>query len=140
MQRILLVSLVICVLGGCGERGGIPRGAIKGTVTLDGAPVERGSIYFTLQPTDGAQSLVTGGAIANGQYRLSAANGPAVGRNRVEIHGLFKTGKKIAKPLGMPGEMVDEYVERTPPRYNSESTLECEVKPGNNRFDADLRP
>lgn len=136
MQRALAVSLVLWLLGGCGGPGGPPRGAVEGKVTLDGGVIQSGSITFV--PTGGTQGPASGAAITEGHYRLAAADGAVVGSNRVEIYAPHKTGKKVRAPMGNPGEMTDEIVEMIPPRYNTRSTLERDVKPGKNTLDFEL--
>ena len=42
------------------------------------------------------------------------------------------------KPFAPPGEMIDELVAAVPPKYNSDSTLKVEVKPGVNTADFDI--
>jgi len=102
-------------------------------VTLDGVAIEQGSITF--RPTGGTQGPASGVAIANGQYRLSAADGPVVGHNRIEIYAPRKTGRKVPAPMGNPGEMSEEVVEMIPSRYNTQSTLNRDVAPGKNTLD-----
>jgi hypothetical protein len=137
MQRALVVSLAFCLFGGCGGSSGPSRGAVEGKVMLDGVEIEQGSITF--KPTGGTQGPTAGGPITKGRYRLSAADGPVVGRHRVEILAPAKSGRKVPAPFGNPGEMTDEVIEKIPARYNVQSILECEVKAGNNTLDfADL--
>ena len=133
--RLILFPLVLLLLSGCG-RGPADRGAIGGAVKLDGKPLEQGSILFT--PIEGTHGSVAGGKIENGRYEFSAKLGPAIGRNRVEIRAMRKTGKMVPKAFGRPGEMVPEQVEAIPPRFNSESKLTVEIKPGDNTADFDL--
>ena len=136
MQRALTVSLAFCLLGGCGGPGGPPRGAVEGKVTLDGVAIEQGSINF--RPTGDTKGPAAGGAITKGRYRLSGAEGPVVGRNRVEIYAPGKSGREVSAPMGNPGEMTHEIVETVPARYNTQSTLERDVTPGNNTLNFDL--
>lgn len=105
-------------------------------MTLDGVAIQQGSVTF--QPIDGTQGPVAGGAIAKGRYGIAAANGPVVGRNRVEICAPGKSGRKVRVPMGEPGEMTDEILEVVPRRYNIQSTLTREVKLGENVMDFDL--
>jgi hypothetical protein len=105
-------------------------------VTLDGAAIEKGSITFL--PTGGTQGPATGAAVADGRYRLSAADGPVVGRNRVEIRAPRRTGRKTPVWDTQPDNLIDESIEIMPARYNSESTLEAEVKPGKNTVNFEL--
>ena len=95
-QNYAFLGLCLALLAsGCG-RNDANRAAISGRVKLDGHPLERGSIL--LASLDGVQRTVTGAEIVDGEYRLTRANGPAVGWNRVEILALRKTGKMVPKP------------------------------------------
>ena len=129
MKRMLALGSILLAAVGCGK-GTSNRSAVRGEVRLDGRLLERGSILFT--PIDGTKGTVAGGQIEGGQYRLSNDKGPAVGRNRVDIHAVRKTGKMVPKPLGPQGQTVEESVEAIPPRFNSASTLQVNIKPGDN--------
>ena len=134
-----LLGLCLALLvAGCGK-GDANRGAIHGQVKLNGRPLERGSIL--LASLDGVQRIVTGAEIVDGEYRLTRANGPGVGWNRVEIRALRKTGKMVPKPYAPHGTMVEESVEAIPAQFNSASTLKVEVKAGDNsaNFEVDSR-
>ena len=120
---------------GCGSRDNT-RASIAGNVTLDGQRVEQGAIVFL--PIEGTRGIAVGGEIRNGQYTLTAAKGPAIGRNRVEIRVTQKTGKMIPKGLGGTGKMVEEQVEAVAPQFNLESKLVFEVKPGDNTADYEV--
>ena len=133
--RLVFLPLVLSLQSGCGG-GGADRGAVNGTVKLDGKLLEEGSILFT--PVEGTRGSVSGGKIVNGRYELSTKTGPTVGRNRVEIRAMRKTGKMVPKALGRPGEVVPERVEAIPPRFNSKSELTVEIKPGGNTADFDV--
>jgi hypothetical protein len=127
-----LFLVLLCT--GCGNRHE-NRASISGEMKLDGRPIEQGSIQFL--PMQGVEGSITGGDVVKGRYQLSGKAGPAVGWNRVEIHGLRKTGKTIPKPFPQQGT-VEELVEAVAPRYNSESTLKVEVKPGDNTADFEV--
>lgn len=132
---MIVFCLTLLLLGaGCGQRGA-NRAAVHGDVTLDGRPLERGSILFV--PADGAKGAVAGGPIEGGRYQISPSNGVALGWNRVEIRAVRKTGKMIPKPMARRDshEMVEEYAEAVPPRFNSASTLKSEIKSGDNVAD-----
>jgi hypothetical protein len=68
---------------------------------------------------------------------IPASEGPVVGRQRVEIRAPRKTGKMIPAPME-PGKTVEEIAESIPKQYNSESTLEEEVKAGKNVLNFEL--
>jgi hypothetical protein len=121
--------VAICCLGCSSDDG---RAEVRGQVMVDGQPLERGSIDFF--PIEGTAGPTAGGVIENGQYHLPAGKGPAVGRNRVEIHGVKKTGRQVPDAMS-PGAMREETVEALPPEANSKSTLVREVAAGSNVID-----
>jgi hypothetical protein len=127
--------IIFLLVAGC-DGGGARRGAISGAVNLDGKPLAQGSILFT--PIEGVRGTVAGGPIENGRYQLSAAAGPAIGGNRVEIRAMRNTGKMMPKPFAPPGQMIPQQEETIPPKFNSESTLKVEVKPGDNTADFEV--
>ena len=136
MARLLSATLAIALCLGCGKGDGLNRSSVEGKVSLDGTPVEQGSITFV--PTSGTKGPTAGGSIAKGRYSVPAAKGPVVGRYRVEIHAPRNTGKKIQAPMAPAGTMTDEIADAMPAQYNTKSTLEKEVKAGRNEIDFDL--
>jgi len=60
-------------------------------VTLDGQPVETGSIAF--RPKGQTKGPSAGGTIQDGAYSIDRAQGPVVGTMRVEINATRKTGR-----------------------------------------------
>lgn len=128
------VCLVSAFLGGCNQAPG-NRAHVEGTVTLDGEPLEDGSIMFV--PAEGTEGVVAGGEIVAGRYRLAGNTGPAVGRNRVEISSPRDTGRKVQQ-YGPGTSEVPEIVERVAARFNSQSTLMVEVEQGRNTLDFDV--
>jgi hypothetical protein len=58
--------------------------AVEGLVTLDGAPVAKGTIVYTPENTSKGAKEVTI-AIVNGRYSARASSGPFMGMNRVQI-------------------------------------------------------
>lgn len=123
----LLVVAVVLPVCGCGKSG-IRGNAIRGSVQLDGKPLECGSIRFT--PIQGTKARITGGPIKGGRYELSNDVGPVAGGYKVEIRATRKTGKKVPAPFARPGtkEMVDELEEAVAPEFNFASKLTVEVK------------
>ena len=125
---VLLVAAIGC--------GGSKQAAVTGEVTLAGRPVEGGTINFI--PAGDTTALPAWGKIEAGRYSIPADQGPALGSNRVEIHWIRKTGRKIRSvPPAPPGEM-EEKAEVIPARYNSRSELEVQVQQGENTFDFKL--
>ncbi|MEX0820469.1 MAG: hypothetical protein WD070_12785 [Pirellulaceae bacterium] len=75
---------LILVLAGCG--GGddpFERVAVEGTVTVDGQPLDRGTIRFI--PTATTPGPKTTLNIRDGQFEGDSANGPVPGTHRIEI-------------------------------------------------------
>jgi hypothetical protein len=134
--RVAISSVVagcLCLAIGCGRNDV----TVRGTVKLDGAPVEQGSISFF--PTPGTTGPVAGGQISGGAYTITGSKVPAIGSHRIEIRSSRKTGKMV--PAGSPappGSMVEEIAEAIPARYNSSSTLEREMMSGKNSLNFDL--
>ena len=111
------------------------RGEVRGTVRLDGQPLAVGSILF--KPTAGNSGPVAGATIQDGTFHVPAKTGPSIGMNRIEINAVKKTGRQIPAPP--PGNgMIDELVEAIPNRYNQQSTLQWDIKQGENVIDLEL--
>jgi len=123
----MLALLGLCGCGGADKSG--HRAAVKGTVTLDGKPLARGAIKFS--PLEGTSGVVTGTPIEDGHFDLPEEIGAAVGWNRVEITAMKKTGKMVPDPFS-PGTKVEMETSAVAARFNTDSTLKLEVKPGVN--------
>ncbi len=136
-SRVTRPILILILAFGCNRYDGPRRGAVEGRVTLGGQPVTEGSIEF--MPTGGNKGPVAGGSIQDGHYSVEEPSGPVVGLNQIVISEYKKTGKKVPMPtLGGPGTMVDEIAEAVPARYNQDSELTREIKPGKNTLDFEL--
>ncbi|HTN77354.1 MAG TPA: hypothetical protein VL096_18975 [Pirellulaceae bacterium] len=107
--------------------------AIRGKVTLDGQPLEQGAILFL--PSPGNSGVATGGPIKGGIYELSGSSGVSVGKYSVQITSMRKSGEKVQAPFGPQGTMVEHEVSAIAPRFNTQSTLTFDVKPGDNTAD-----
>lgn len=104
---------------------------------MDGTPIAEGTINFL--PAGGTKGPTAGASITDGRYSIAAAKGPCLGRHRVEIRGSKRTGRQVSAPgPKASGLMVDEIIDIVPRRYNAESTLEAELKPGQNELDFSL--
>ena len=131
-----LLALALCTVPSIGCGGGAQgRASVHGRVLMDGEPVESGMIQFI--PTGGNTGPTAGGTIENGDYSIPAEKGPPVGLNRVEIQGTKKTGKKVIPPVttGSTDKPIDEIV---PPAYNTQSTLQETLEPGDNKLNFEL--
>ena len=120
---LLILSLALLV--GCGSGGDM--GTVSGQVTMDGQPLADAQIAF--YPADGRPAQGT--TDAEGRYTLQYTPdqpGAPVGTHTVRI--------TVAQVSGEGQARVKETV---PPRYNVQSELTAEVKPGkNDNVDFDL--
>ena len=135
-MRSRVLQVVLLALVGCGN----PRASVEGTVSLDGVPVDFGTIAFV--PLETTQSPSAGGMVIKGAYKIDAERGPLPGTFRVEISGQKKTGeKKRARDIpDFPpsDEFVELTVELLPEKFNKQSTLRATIKPGRNAINFDL--
>ena len=129
----IVVFLFLAVVVGCGAP---ERSAVSGKVLLDGQPVDGGDISFI--PLDGNNSLAAGGKITAGSYSIPADKGPGLGKHRVEIRWVKKTGMKMppSGPIRTPRETVRQMI---PAQYNSRSELTAQIEAGDNEKDFELQ-
>jgi hypothetical protein len=121
--RPALFLAAITTLSGCGPT----MGTVSGSVTVDGQPVTSGVISFV--PADGKGTPVTVD-ITSGNYTAQAA----AGSKRVQISAPTVTGRR-KEYEGPDAPLVDITEEIVPPKYNSDTELTFEVKPGANQKD-----
>ena len=125
---IPVVAILAAAAAGCGQSDPV-RAPIQGKVTVGGQPLAAGRILFT--PAAPNQGPATSARIEAGEYKIAKADGPVVGKNRVEVEADLNLGFPIddeaafarrgGKPL--PPNPI-------PPHFNSQSTLTAEVKAG----------
>jgi hypothetical protein len=135
MLTRLCTLVLFCAALGCGDSGP-PRASAGGVVKLDGQAIEEGSITFV--PAEGTSGPTSGARITAGKYNIPKADGPLIGRSKVEIRAWRKTGRQIPNPMSA-GALMDEKVEAFPEHYNSASTLVEEIVAGHNVLDFDLK-
>lgn len=122
---LLAIGLIVSVLG-CGSG----TATLSGSATLDGKPIENGSISVSPVGAPGAQFA---GKIENGRYSIDMAPN-AVGEYRVEIRWPKPTGKQIPVEDDPPNT-IEEMKDAVPAKYNDESTLTVTLKSGSNTED-----
>jgi hypothetical protein len=115
---ILLVTIF-----GCGPHS--DRLALSGAVTLDGTPLDSGSIRFS--STGGSKMYAVGGVIKDGEFRIPQDKGLPPGTYRVEISAPDeKSPPKYQRfAPGEPGMMTRP--DRIPPDFNLESKHTIDV-------------
>ncbi len=125
------IAVLLMAAGGCGGAAdGVRRGAVEGTVSLDGEPLPDGVIRFT--PTGDTTGPMVEARIQGGRFSLTAAAGPCVGTQQVEILSFRKTGKKVVNE----GVESEEIVQVVPERYNTASELTATIASGANALPA----
>jgi len=126
--RCLLLCMLLAALAGC---GGKPA-TVSGVVTLDGKPLERGSVGFT--PVAGGMRAA-GVIDGDGSYTLSTNRdaGLEIGEYAVTVVSR-EPGPENAEGPPMPGPYI------TPQHYGVESTsgLKFNVASGSNTIDIAL--
>lgn len=119
----IVAVLGFTVIAGCGQSG--PElGDVSGTVTVDGQPTAGLSVEF--QPKGGGPGSM-GGTGADGTYKLQfrrGTTGAVIGTHivRVTVAETEEGGPQV----------------KIPAKYNTESELTCDVKPGENKFNIDI--
>lgn len=124
--------LLVVISSGCAKSDEWPRMPLSGQITLDGVPLESGQL--TLFPIDGTKGPAAGAEIKDGAFSIAKYEGPVIGKHRVEIRSVQKTGRQVPSPSAVEGDgvfaegtMVEEYADVIPKRYNTYSELEIEI-------------
>lgn len=131
MNRYVAILLVCAFawMSGCSGNG---LQDIKGQVTVNGVPVKDGSISFL--PPDG-KGPTARAIIIEGQYSCKVSPGT----KRMEINGFKVVGRRRADPRDMSTPIIDVKEEIVPARYNTATTLTCDVKSGKYTYDFELQ-
>jgi hypothetical protein len=132
-MRVSLGLTVLCLASLVAGCGGTDQLEVQGTVSYDGQPVKAGAIAFVPAANQG---LSAGGTVLDGKYHIPAHIGPKTGAYRVEIRWAKPTGKKIKSETGATLELTEEGL---PAKYNDQSELTAELKPGSNTVNFDLK-
>jgi hypothetical protein len=127
-----MLWLLVALLLGCGKPAEERTAVVLGTVTLEGAPLEAGTVLF----------MTEGGHAASESL---APDGSYTVRCRPDRYKVAVTPPPPPDPLGIPAGAA---ASRMPPsgkpipkRYQDlgSSGLTVEAKKGNNRFDISMR-
>ncbi len=126
MAASLLVSWGVIGCGGGDD--GLDRQPVTGTITLDGAPLETGTIRFLPESAEAATETST--AIDAGAYAFDKATGPVPGTYKVSISSI--KGSDFELPQGkMPGEVHPPPTkDKVPAAYNVKTTLTATITAG----------
>jgi len=136
--RSIVAPLVVAglvVMTGCGRT--TDRLAVSGRVTLDGVPLDRGSIR--LSSTDSQHLMASGAMIRDGQYNIPEEKGLRPGTYRVQITSPDLNAPPVMAPATESGPSYPVPPERIPPEYNVDSKQTIEVTAdGDNLFVFDI--
>lgn len=132
---VLLVALGLFATLGCKPRS--DRLPIDGKVTLNGTPLDSGSIRFGSMA--GQKLFASGAMIQNGEYHIPQEKGLPPGTYHLEINAPDSTAPLVAAPAA-PGEpTILTAPERIPAEYNVNSKKAIEVAADSkNQFDFDI--
>jgi hypothetical protein len=126
-----LLAVACLSATGCGERR--HEFAVSGTITVEGDPVDTGSITF--MPTDGA-TYTAGGVIENGVYKASVPPGKKI----VQIRGMKRIGERqVRDEVSGKTFTTVSHARVTPPEYEAaDSPLHADVTKQDEVFDFQL--
>lgn len=132
-NQCLFLSLGVALcLGGC-SRGPKEIG-VSGKVTVEGVPVDSGSIAFV--PGDG-NTHISGGVIENGSYNVKVPPGKKI----VQIRGLKRaSSREVYDEVSGKKYTTDNFVRMTPPEYEAAaSPLTATIEKEGEVLDFDLK-
>lgn len=136
VHRSMHVGAVIAFgfLVGCGPGNELGRVPIAGSVSLDGQPLDRGSISF--EPV--GEGTSSGATITNGTFAIPEEKGLPPGKYKVRV---FSAAGEAAAPEDQPpGESNVIQKERIPKSWNTSTEQEIEVKDtGEGEFKFDIK-
>jgi hypothetical protein len=126
-----MLAALLALAGGCG-RGGPELVPVRGTVTLDGKPVEGASVTFIPQ-FPGQPAL--GSTDARGKFTLKThphGNGAMPGTHKATVRKVETTGF-LATEDGLSGGVAPEGIQQiwhTPQRYADPETTPLLIEVG----------
>ncbi|MFI5460695.1 MAG: hypothetical protein ACHRXM_35220 [Isosphaerales bacterium] len=125
-----LAALGLAAPGCSGKVDELPREAVPGTVRLDGRPLASGTIVFLPSGEQKSKHTVSSSdVIENGRFLIPRAKGLVPTKYRIAIYG----GKKhegLPNPDIGPEQAPPPAKDFIPEKYNVETELEVEIKPG----------
>jgi hypothetical protein len=148
---VFILSLMLASVVGCGNRDKPTYANVKGKVTFNDKPIEKGSIIFA--PPGKAPSLITivdgkfSGQAMVGENRVSvsakrkSANAPVLSKHaQTQLRGYQEKFKNAPKEGGNASEYDATAVEYIPPEWGTQSTQMRVVEAGQpNEFEIDIR-
>ncbi len=130
-----IVATALLLVGGCGPRS--DRLDISGHVTLDGAPLDGGSIRFS-SVGDG-KLMAAGAMIQNGAYHIPQQKGLLPGSYHLEINAPDAHAPPVMVRTAPGGPGIAVAPERIPAEYNVNCDKTVDVTAdGTNQFDFNI--
>ena len=151
MKRLLgsILFLLLVTVVGCGQSGSPKYANVKGKVTLNGKPIEKGQITFVVQGQAPSTMLISDGTysgqamigvnnVSVSAMKHSATAAPVPKAAQIQIKGYME--KKKGEPGGPTGDYDPNLVESIPPEWGSHSKETRVVEAGAaNEFDIDIK-
>ncbi len=123
LHYLLAALFAAGLLLGCADDNPLNRQAVSGQITLDGVPLDQGTIEFSPQEKGSTSS---GALIKDGNYEIEELKGLPPGEYLVRIFSAEAQEGPV--PEGPPGPMTGPAPkERIPAEYNAESDKVVEV-------------
>lgn len=119
---LFVAAIVVSSSFGCGSNE-MPRAHlvdVHGKVTVDGEPLQDGSIEF-IDPSGKSESAI--GAIQGGEYRLKSAPGS----KRVEIRAQKTVSERTNAATGQTEKITEQIL---PEKFNAKSELKADIPTG----------
>ena len=140
MQRILIILPILLCFSACSNSNN-PQGrvAVRGEISLQGVPIENGSIQF--ESLHGVEPVtLTGGMIRQGTFSVPAKQGLLPGQEyTVCIHAMEEIPG--ANVVNDAGEVNPKYRDLIPSQYGKASELTfTATKKSPNVFTVDMKP
>ena len=125
--------LLTIAFAGC---GGDPLGRqpVSGTVSVNGAPLEKGTVNF--QPIE--KGIGSGGRVEGGKYAIARKDGLPVGKYRVTINAPTP-GSAQADANAPPGEPPPPPQELIPEDWNTKSEHTVDITSGKNEHNFEVQ-
>jgi len=135
VRCLLVISLAVSVVG-CDSGSSKSGSPVSGSVTLDGTPLDHGTISFS--SIDDAKRESSVATITDGKYQIPADNGLMPGKYRVSISAP-SGGPTSTDPNEAMAQAAKPSVERVASRYNSQTELQAAIESGASTHDFEVK-
>ena len=125
----LMGAAVALFVQGCSAEDELPRQSISGQIKLDNKLLPTGIVHFYPRGRAGSRPTVMGGGamIRNGRFFIARDLGLVPGKYTIAVFARVGNEKWRGDDK-RPGKGTTPVEEIIPPKYNSQSQLEFEVK------------